>query len=1517
MIMQLAELAEQSISEGQVGGTLVLQAAPGISLVVPGDAWLLKADFSPQGSDLLLTGPDGARVLVRDYFNLDNPPDLLTEAGGIIPAELAIKLAGPTAPGQFALLENGPFAELAQGSESIGRVEATDGLVEAIHTDGTKVELAKGDDIFQGDTLVTAKGAAIGITFLDDTTFSLGEEGRMVIDEMVYDAETQEGAFSANLVQGVFSFVSGQIAKTGPEAMTVSTPVATIGIRGTRVAGRAAQEGAENTISLLPETDAQGNQFVGQLLVTNQGGTVTLSSIGATVQMTSAFQPPPPPVIFSPQQIQQNFGATLTTLSTAAAAKAEAAAAENSAQAEQAQAEAAQAGAEAEAAAAEAEAAQAQAEAAAAEAEASGDPEAIAAAEAAAAEAEAKAAEVEAKVAEAEAKVAEAEAAQAEAETSQAEAEHANAEMQTQVQAFAVFGQQSGDGPGPGGPGSDGPPPGGDAINQAAEAAARQAIEDGASPEDVFAAAADAAAAQLAAEGDSPESIAAERAVAEQAYNDALASGASPEEAMAAALAATDAQFGGPDGGFTEGGGDPNAQAGTGDQFAQAGAGEQNATGGFTGDPNTNGGGNEGSGDGFGNYDNFFGAGDPFTSNGGLFGGDPYGGGFYGEPLYGGGGLDTFGDQFFSDTFDPLLGDIFNLGNVFDAIDHTDDVQNTQPVASQDVFNEFRVGTTAPETLTGTSLNTNFYFDYAAIGGADYVVGTGGTNQMAFDSLNDIVLKFTIDGTVPTTGAVDIQLGNITGTNPGTYTLSSYSGASSSTINFTNVGQYLFADDVVPSLSGDYTTHSGQDLTATPSDGDAGDVIVFPTLEISDIGYVAAGGAGIDTFNLEDSAMAGIIAFGKGGGDTFNISVAMDALLIGGITTTDNKDNDADDIPDQYINSFSYSSMYSGTTGISADIFSFYDSSDAKYETTAVVSDSATGIAMNNMLWDVGSFTGSAGNDSLSLHGAKLNTLDGGAGNDNIVVNSTTKILTLNNAGGTDTLTTTGADSDSTEGDMDLSTTAITGLTSITLNNGNANTAGTTTLTVNNATSFASGTTISYGVNTNHAHIESDNGMDLSNVTLSNTDAVLLDTGNDGISTLTMNASTNFGSSAIEIRSLEGTTGADNDLITSAFGMSLSNAQISGISTVTFNTGVSTATLSVNATTDFTYDATATNNVTINGTGGGTSNIVSTSGMNLTDVTLSNIDTVTIDGGAGTSTLTIDGGTNLSTAAISGGGTDDQIVFNETGTYSIANNVTSGIATIQFAGNGANSLQINQTNNAVVATITGNTGSDTLTTAETTLDFSGSTMTSIDNITTTNTTGTAFTGTGGNDTITGFTGVDTLNGGGGVDTLLGGNNNDTLNGGAGNDFLTGGTGKDTLTGGTGADTFIYTTTSDTVKNIWIDVLTDFKVSEGDIIDLSGLSTITEAEMDAANTLTNVGASGFADAGAALSDATWSTNNIQVVAGTMVQFGTTDGKTNLFIQSDTAGSLYSTGDIILAFDATSDLTGFGDASVVGG
>ncbi|MCH7487917.1 MAG: FecR domain-containing protein, partial [Proteobacteria bacterium] len=287
---------------------LILEAENGADLVVPGGDMLLDADFVRLGPDLVLIGEDGATVIVRGFFTLQSPPDLMTEGGAVIKAGLAAKLAGPIAPGQYA--QAGPEA----AAEPVGTVETVEGTVTAVRADGSEVTLVKGDSVYSGDVLETGSGGAIGIVFVDNTTFSLGEEGRMVLDEMVYDPGDKTGTFKVSLVQGVFSFVSGQIAKTSPDGMTVTTPVATIGVRGTRVAGFAAAEGELNTITLLPQTDADGVVTVGEIVVSNGQNTRVLNTAGATIQATSFFEPLPPPIIFTPAQIQQQYGSALQAL---------------------------------------------------------------------------------------------------------------------------------------------------------------------------------------------------------------------------------------------------------------------------------------------------------------------------------------------------------------------------------------------------------------------------------------------------------------------------------------------------------------------------------------------------------------------------------------------------------------------------------------------------------------------------------------------------------------------------------------------------------------------------------------------------------------------------------------------------------------------------------------------------------------------------------------------------------------------------------------------------------------------------------------------------------------------------------------------------------------------------------------------------------------------------------------------------------------------------------------------------
>ncbi|MCB4820311.1 M10 family metallopeptidase C-terminal domain-containing protein [Roseicella aerolata] len=95
-------------------------------------------------------------------------------------------------------------------------------------------------------------------------------------------------------------------------------------------------------------------------------------------------------------------------------------------------------------------------------------------------------------------------------------------------------------------------------------------------------------------------------------------------------------------------------------------------------------------------------------------------------------------------------------------------------------------------------------------------------------------------------------------------------------------------------------------------------------------------------------------------------------------------------------------------------------------------------------------------------------------------------------------------------------------------------------------------------------------------------------------------------------------------------------------------------------------------------------------------------------------------------------------------------------------------------------------------------------------------------GYGGNDILYGYAGNDYMYGQGGNDLLYGHAGNDYLDGGDGNDTLIGGEGADGLTGGKGADVFKY----NTVQETWYDAIWDFKYSEGDKIDLSGIDAKT-------------------------------------------------------------------------------------------
>ncbi|WP_417782550.1 LamG-like jellyroll fold domain-containing protein [Terasakiella pusilla] len=227
-------------------------------VVLPPDFKVSNVQFDRAGPDLLVQSADGQTHLIENYFAAEKTPSVGFADNVILPADIIEKLAGPLAPQQIA--QQGELTS----PEPIGTVETAQGGVSAIRADGSRVELQTGDPVYQGDELVTDANGAVGIVFADDTTFALGEDGRMILDEMVYDPAGSDGAVGLTLLSGAMTFVSGAVAKVNPDAMQINTPVATIGIRGT---GGIVKDGS---VALIGE----GNGQVGEISVTAPNGDV-------------------------------------------------------------------------------------------------------------------------------------------------------------------------------------------------------------------------------------------------------------------------------------------------------------------------------------------------------------------------------------------------------------------------------------------------------------------------------------------------------------------------------------------------------------------------------------------------------------------------------------------------------------------------------------------------------------------------------------------------------------------------------------------------------------------------------------------------------------------------------------------------------------------------------------------------------------------------------------------------------------------------------------------------------------------------------------------------------------------------------------------------------------------------------------------------------------------------------------------------------------------------------------------
>ena len=199
------------------------------------------------------------------------------------------------------------WSGVALGATTIGNTTIVVKTVTGTLSEGQR-DLEYKDDIYHNEVIETFEESATEITFLDETSLSMGPNTQLTLDRFVYDPDPEIGSFVLTITEGALRFATGVLPSA---SYKIHTPVATIGVRGTvidivveRVAGD--DGGIETSVNLtVLEGEAIFEDCRGQATRVPEGlsstvvGTSAGTSTGTTAVCSEASSPGPQPPEFT------------------------------------------------------------------------------------------------------------------------------------------------------------------------------------------------------------------------------------------------------------------------------------------------------------------------------------------------------------------------------------------------------------------------------------------------------------------------------------------------------------------------------------------------------------------------------------------------------------------------------------------------------------------------------------------------------------------------------------------------------------------------------------------------------------------------------------------------------------------------------------------------------------------------------------------------------------------------------------------------------------------------------------------------------------------------------------------------------------------------------------------------------------------------------------------------------------------------------------------------------------------
>lgn len=168
----------------------------------------------------------------------------------------------------FAGLVGLAFGAVASAEARVGEVLYVRGPVTAQNDmDPRPRFLGRGDEVRKGDVITTGNRSHVAVGFVDEGKVTLRPGTVFKVEEYTHDRERNEGNALLRLFKGGLRSLTGLLGKSRPDSYRLRTPVATIGIRGTRFDARLCEAGECET--------AGGARDVGRVAFMRGDGSAT------------------------------------------------------------------------------------------------------------------------------------------------------------------------------------------------------------------------------------------------------------------------------------------------------------------------------------------------------------------------------------------------------------------------------------------------------------------------------------------------------------------------------------------------------------------------------------------------------------------------------------------------------------------------------------------------------------------------------------------------------------------------------------------------------------------------------------------------------------------------------------------------------------------------------------------------------------------------------------------------------------------------------------------------------------------------------------------------------------------------------------------------------------------------------------------------------------------------------------------------------------------------------------------